>query len=56
MAGLLDVDAKDCSLMHESMQMYKLNSSVVTSVALTFKKSKRNGYTNNNVTHLEVLH
>ncbi|KAK2175445.1 hypothetical protein NP493_731g01016 [Ridgeia piscesae] len=53
--GLLDVDAKDFSLMHESMQMSKLNTLVGTRMFLTIKKSKRNGYTNYNVTHLEVL-
>ena len=56
MAGLLDVGAKDFSLMHESMQMYKLNTLVGTRVSLTIKKSKRNGYNNYNVTHLDVLH
>ena len=56
MAGLLDVDAKDFSLMHESMQMSKLNTLVVTRMSLTIKKSKRNDYTNYNVTHIEVLH
>ena len=53
--GLLDVDAKDFSLMHENMQMSKLNTLVGTRMFLTIKKSKRNGYTNYNVTHLEVL-
>ena len=56
MAGLLDVGAKDFSLMHESMQMYKLNTLVGTRVSLIIKKSKRNGYNNYNVTHLDVLH
>ena len=56
MAGLLDVGAKDFSLMHESMQMYKLNTLVGTRVSLTIKKSKRNGYNNYNITHLDVLH
>ena len=56
MAGLLDIDAKDVSVMHESMQMHKLNTLVGSRVSLTIKKSKRNGYTNYNVTHLEVLH
>ena len=59
MAGLLDVNAiyaKDLSLMHESMHMSNLNTLIGTSVSLTIKKSKRNGYTNYNVTHLEVLH
>ena len=56
MAGLLDVGAKDFSLMHESMQMYKLNTLVGTRVSLTIKKSKRNGYNNYNVTHIDVLH
>ena len=56
MAGLLDIDAKDFSVMHESMQMHKLNTLVGTRVSFTIKKSKRNGYTNYNVTHLEVLH
>ena len=56
MASLLDVGAKDFSVMHESMRMSKLNSLVGTRVSLTIKKSKRNGYTNYNVTHLEVLH
>ena len=56
MASLLDVGAKDFSVMHESMRMSKLNTLVGTRVSLTIKKSKRNGYTNYNVTHLEVLH
>ena len=56
MAGLLDVDANDFSLMHERLQMSKLNTLVGSSVSLTIKKSKRNGYTNYNVIHLEVLH
>ena len=51
MASLLDVGAKDLSLMQESM----LNTFVGTRVSLTIKKSKRDGYTNYNVTHLEVL-
>ena len=55
MTGLLDVDAKDLSLKNESMQIYKLNSLVRTRVSLTINKSKRNGYTNYNVTPLEVL-
>ena len=54
MAGLLDIDAKDFSVMHESMQMHKLNTLVGTRVSLTIKKSKRNGYTNYNATHLEI--
>ena len=56
MASLLDVGAKDLSLMNQSMRMSKLNTLVGTRVSLTIKKSKRNGYTNYNVTHLEVLH
>ena len=56
MAGLLDVDAKDFSLMHKRMQTYQLNTLVGTRLSLTIKKGKRNGYTNYNVTHLEVLH
>jgi hypothetical protein len=56
MAGLLDDGAKDVSLMHESMQMYKMNTLVGTRVSLTIEKSKRNGYNNYNVTHLDVLH
>ena len=56
MASLLDVGAKDFSVMHESMRMSKLNTLVGTRVSLTIKKSKRNGYINYNVTHLEVLH
>ena len=56
MASLLDVGAKDFSVMHKSMRMSKLNTLVGTRVSLTIKKSKRNGYTNYNVTHLEVLH
>ena len=55
MASLLHVDAKDFSLMNESMQMSKLNTLVGTGVSLTIKKSKRNGYTNYNVTDPEVL-
>ena len=42
--------------MHESMQMYKMNTLVGTRVSLTIEKSKRNGYNNYNVTHLDVLH
>ena len=53
-ARLLDVGAKDFSLMHGSMQMY--NTLVGTRVSLTIKESKRNGYSNYNVTHLDVLH
>ena len=56
MASLLDVGAKDLSIMNESMRMSKLNTLVGTGVSFTIKKSKRNGYTNYNVTHLEVLH
>ena len=56
MASLLDVGAKDFSVMHESMRMSKLNTLVGTRVSLVIKNSKRNGYTNYNVTHLEVLH
>ena len=56
MAGLIDVGAKDFSLMHESMQMYTLNTLVGTRVSLAIKKSKRNGYNNYNFTHLDVLH
>ena len=56
MASLLDVGAKDFSVMHESMRMSKLNNLVGTRVSLIIKKSKRNGYPNYNVTHLEVLH
>ena len=56
MAGLLDVDAKDVSLMPESMQISKLNTLVGTRVSLTIKKSKRYGYNTYNITHLEVLH
>jgi len=56
MAGLLNVEAKDFSVMYESLQRHKLNTLVGTRVSLTIKKSKRNGYTNYNVTHLEVLH
>ena len=55
MASLLDVGAKDLSLMKESMRMSKLYTLVGTRVSLTIKKSKRNGYTNYNVTHLEVI-
>ena len=40
----LDVDAKDLSLMHESMEMHKLNALVGSRVSLTIKKRKRNGY------------
>jgi len=50
--GLLDVNAKDLSLMQESMQM---NTLVGTRVSLTSRKSKRIGYTSYNVTHLDVL-
>ena len=56
MSSMLDVNAKYLPLMHESMQMHKLNTLIGTRVALNIKKSKRNGYTNYNVTHLEVLH
>ena len=49
-SSLLDVGAKDVSVMHESMQMSKLNTLVGTRVFLTIWKSKRNGYTNYNVT------
>ena len=41
MAGLLDVDAKDFSVMHESMQIYKFNTLIETRLSLTIKKSKR---------------
>ena len=47
---------KELSLRHESMHMYKLNTLVGKRVSLTIKKSKQNGYTNYNVTHLEVFH
>jgi len=56
MIGLLDVDAKDLSLMNISMHIYKLNSLVGTRVYLTVQKSKRNWYTNYNGPHLDVLH
>ena len=56
MASLLDVGAKDLSLMNQSMRMSKLNTLVGICVSLTIKKNKLNGYTNYNVTHLEVLH
>ena len=42
--------------MAESMHMSKQNALVGTRVSLTIKKSKRNGYSNYNVTHLDVLH
>ena len=38
MADLLDVDAKDFSLMHESIQMSKLNTLVGTRISLTIKR------------------
>ena len=50
------VGAKVFSVMHESIQMHKLNTLVGTRVSLTIKKSKGNGYTIYNVTHLGVLH
>ena len=50
------VGAKDFPVMHESIQMHKLNALVGTRVSLTIKKSKRNGYAKYNVTHLEVFH
>ena len=53
---LLDVDANNISVMHESMQMHKLDTLVGTRVSLTIKKSKRNCYTNYIVTNLAVLH
>ena len=56
MAGLLDINEKDCSVMDESMQFYKLNTLIGISVSLTIKKRKRNGYTNYIVAHLDVLH
>ena len=56
MASLLDVGAKDFFLMNESMRMSKLNTLVGSLFSLTIKKSKRNGYTNYNVTHLARLH
>ena len=55
-ASLLDVDARYFYLMNESMRMSKLNTLVGTRASLTIKKSKRNGYTNYSVSHLEVLH
>ncbi|KAK2179187.1 hypothetical protein NP493_508g01031 [Ridgeia piscesae] len=38
MADLLDVDAKDFSFMHESIQMSKLNTLVGTRISLTIKR------------------
>ena len=44
------------TVMDKTVQTYKLNTLIGTRVSLIIKKSKRNGYTNYNVTHLDVLH
>ena len=38
MAGLLDIDAKDFSVMHESKQMHKLNTLVGIRMSLTLRR------------------
>ena len=54
--GLLDITAKDVSVIDETVQTYKMNTLVGTCVSLTIKKSQRTGYTNYNVIRLDVLH
>ena len=51
--GLLDVNAKDFSVIHETVQTNRLDTLIGTRVSLTIKESQRNGYTNYNVIRLD---
>jgi len=53
--GSVRLNAKDSSVMDESVEIYNLNILIGIRLSLIIKKRQRNGYTNYNVNRLEVL-